>query len=200
MSRSWAVLLLLALGGPGHAALIDSKVRKPGAGPYFRIHRGKLWGFMDDKGKTVIPAQFDEVGDFFTGLARVRKAGLWGYIDEKGSLKLPYRFDSALDFVEGLAPVRLGRGWGVINPAGNWVVQPNLGAIAEFSNGLARFEDWDQLECDFDGKGMVRYTKASATDMAFILHDGSGDDLGLIPCKGGKFGYLDHAGKTAIPP
>ena len=43
------------------------------------------WGFIDKKGKVVIDFQFDEVGDFSEGLARVRnKDDKWGYIDKKG--------------------------------------------------------------------------------------------------------------------
>ena len=154
---------------------------------------------MDDKGNTVIAPQFEEEGDFFAGRARVRKGDYWGYIDENGKLSIPYRFYRAGDFVEGLAPVQLGRhGWGVIDPSGEFVVQPHLGAIAEFSDGLARFEDWDQIECN-EFQGTKTYTKADAPEFAFFLDDGSNDDLGMIACRGGKFGYLDHEGKIVIP-
>ena len=118
MRLRWAVLFVCCLFV--RAELVPSAVRKPGAGPYFRIHRGKLWGFMDEKGKTVIAPQFKEVGDFFAGRARVRKEQMYGYIDERGRVVIPYLFFRAGDFVEGLAPVQMGRrGWGVIDPAGS---------------------------------------------------------------------------------
>jgi hypothetical protein len=200
MGRWLASIIVCGAVTLSYASVLERAVRKPGAGPYYRIHRGKLWGFMDDKGKTVIAPQFEEVGDFFAGRARVRKDRLWGYIDERGRLAIPFQFYRSGDFIEGLAPVQSGRrGWGLIDPTGRFVVQPHFGAIAEFSDGLARFEDWDQIQCA-EASGYVTYTKANASEQEFYLHDGSNDDMGFIACVGGRFGFLDHDGRTAIQP
>ena len=55
-----------------------------GAGPFFQIHRGAKWGFMDVTGKTVIQPSYDDEGHFFNGLARVCVERLWGFINEVG--------------------------------------------------------------------------------------------------------------------
>ena len=61
-------------------------IKQKGAGPLFQIHRGAKWGYMDRRGKTVIPPEFDWEGDFFSGLAKVEKSGKWGYTNELGRL------------------------------------------------------------------------------------------------------------------
>lgn len=42
------------------------------------------YGFVNTKGKLVIPAKYDEITPFKNGYARVRYYGKWGYINTKG--------------------------------------------------------------------------------------------------------------------
>ena len=52
-----------------------------------RVQNNKgLWGFINKRGKEVIPCQFKEAKNFNEGLAPVcNEEGVWGYIDKKGS-------------------------------------------------------------------------------------------------------------------
>ena len=45
------------------------------------------WGYINEKGKMVIPAQFDEVAGFSCGYARVKKDDVCHYIDTRGKIK-----------------------------------------------------------------------------------------------------------------
>jgi KWG Leptospira. len=51
----------------------------------------------------VIPLQFDDVGKFSEGLARVEINNKYGYIDQTGKMIITPQFDYALDFYDGLA-------------------------------------------------------------------------------------------------
>jgi hypothetical protein len=45
---------------------------------------GNRWGYVDNTGKTVIPASFEEADEFLGGVARVRSQGKTGYIGRDG--------------------------------------------------------------------------------------------------------------------
>lgn len=53
-------------------------------------------------------SEYDFVGDFSEGLARVRKADKWGYIDEEGNEVIPLIYDYAHDFHNGTTSVKFG--------------------------------------------------------------------------------------------
>lgn len=177
-------------------------VKKTGAGPLFQIHHGLKWGYMDRDGKTIIPAQFDDEGDFFNSRAKVRKGRKWGYIDDAGRLTIQYQFDNAGDFREGVAPVQVGRKWGFIDLSGAVVVEPQFQAAAEFSDGVARIEVWDTIRCDpTDYRKTVPevYAKDDAPLRAFRLHDTPGASGGCFSERA-RYGYIDKGGNIAVPP
>ena len=44
------------------------------------VQLGDKWGFINHRGKVVIPFQFDKAGSFQEGFARVKLNGKWGVI------------------------------------------------------------------------------------------------------------------------
>lgn len=76
-------------------------------------------GFFDETGKIVIPAQFEYVNPFNSGLAainvggyyeqvdeyKLRKGGKWGYINTLGDIVIKAEYDFANDFEQGYASV-----------------------------------------------------------------------------------------------
>jgi hypothetical protein len=108
-----------------------------------------LWGFVDKRGRAVIPAKYVEVGDFSDGLARAgsRKEGerrsKWGYIDKAGKWVIEPKFLQAGSFFEGLAFVGLavpGERFvkqALINNMGRMIVPPKFDQARGFSNGFA---------------------------------------------------------------
>jgi hypothetical protein len=70
-------------------------------------------GFIDNKRRVVIPAQFRAVRSFSEGLAAVKPVSdnRWGYIDLSGNLKIPARFVDAGEFKGGLAACALSGIW-----------------------------------------------------------------------------------------
>src|SRR3972149_4687770 len=109
---------------------------------------GLKWGYMDKNGELVIPARYDDAGDFNQGIARVMVDDKFGFIDRQGKWVIELKYDNATDFYEGFAAVLVGRGWGYINRSGKLVVKPlyltssglNNTPSHPFSEGLASVE------------------------------------------------------------
>ncbi|MDR1890096.1 MAG: WG repeat-containing protein [Zoogloeaceae bacterium] len=126
------------------------KVRRSTEGLFAAIlGDDNLWGFINDKGETVIAAQFDEVSFFENGIARARVKGKWGYIDKQGKWLIAPRFFKVNRFDgTGLAAAAIESNawdlWGVIDSSGEWVIEPRFGEVGRFSksNGMARASVW----------------------------------------------------------
>jgi hypothetical protein len=88
-------------------------------------------GYVDTKGKIVIPARFDEAGNFKEGAALVRLGAQRGFINHTGKLvtKLPSICVEARQLSEGLAPVAIKNSkgqpkWGFVDKSGKVVIPP----------------------------------------------------------------------------
>ena len=102
---------------------------------YPTISNGK-YGFMNAKGKLIIPASYTEVGPFQDGLAVVSKDELFGIIDKKNQLVIDFQFDEVSEFVNNRAIVRQGEKYGVINRSGKWIFPLEFDDISLGSNQL----------------------------------------------------------------
>ena len=120
-----------------------------------KLKHDPKYGFIDTRGKEVIPLQFDEAYSFQDGMATVLQSQGWhygyaihkiGYIDTRGKLVIPYQFGgenlydgSALSYKDGLTCFfeYLGKGGvtsdglvkyaqgGIMDKTGKVIVQPN---------------------------------------------------------------------------
>jgi len=175
---------------------VRNPAKRTGAGPLFQIVRNGKWGFMDRTGRVVIAPAFADERDFFHGLAAVQlPEGKWGFIDESGKISITVRFEEVRDFIDELAPVRIGRKWGYIDTSGRMVIEPRFQSAGEFHEGLARIHLWSKVACPSG-----EFTSDDAPLWAFhLLEDDKSDLPGCFP-QGGKFGYIDKAGKVVIAP
>ena len=101
------------------------------------------WGFVDEHGRTVVPARFEAENDFSeNGTAAVKLDQNWGFIDTMGRFVIQPIFGGARSFGRnGLAPVAIGKKWGYINGAGTMVIPPRYDNALSFNdNGLALVE------------------------------------------------------------
>lgn len=107
------------------------------------MNRDKLWGYIDKKGKEVIPCQFRKAFDFHEGMALVSNDERgFGYIDKNGELKIPYLFSDGNDFCEGLAAVMIETSkCGYINKEGKFVVEPIYDDAEDFHEGMGIVKD-----------------------------------------------------------
>jgi hypothetical protein len=111
------------------------------------------FGFVNTDARLVIPAAFENAGDFHEGRARVRVQGAWQYIDTRGAIVAKAAgsalWNDAEDFHEGLARVHVGgrfnesddhgpRWW----TGGNWYYVDRSGATVT----VCRADGEDRIE------------------------------------------------------
>ncbi len=102
------------------------------------------YGFVDNKGKIVIPLQYERADAFFNGVANVRKNGKWGYINTKNEFVIPLQYDRASRFREGLAMVARKQKFGFINKENQIVIPLEYDDAEYFSDGLASVKKQDK--------------------------------------------------------
>ena len=59
------------------------------------VKQNGKYGFIDKKGKVIIPFQFDDAESFSDGLAKVRQNDKYGFVDKEGKVVVPFLFDAA---------------------------------------------------------------------------------------------------------
>jgi len=101
-----------------------------------------LWGFINKKGKLVIPAEFEEASVFSEGLAWVRRDKKSPIIainpNGKEIIRLNENITQVRRFSEGLAAVEFKYPhWGYIDKKGMLVISAEFTQAKDFSNGLA---------------------------------------------------------------
>ncbi|MCC6978511.1 MAG: WG repeat-containing protein, partial [Candidatus Melainabacteria bacterium] len=67
------------------------------------------WGFIDKKGKVIVPLSYDEAHPFSGGMARVVADDKTGFLDHNGKVAIEPKFSDAEDFSEDLAAVKTER-------------------------------------------------------------------------------------------
>lgn len=114
--------------------------------------QGLKTGFVNAKGKLVIPIQYETVPtvedapeklvpEFSEGLAAVSKetatGAKYGYIDTTGKTVIGFQYDDAKKFGSGLAGVRVGNQLTVINRQGKPLFNLPYDEVSSFSEGRA---------------------------------------------------------------
>ena len=95
-------------------------------------------GYIDLKGKLVIPMEYLVAASFSDGLACVSlDHKKYGYIDKDGKLVIGFNFDRLNDFSDGLAEFYQNGKYGYIDKKGNVVIKPTFEYAESFSEGLA---------------------------------------------------------------
>ena len=108
--------------------------------------------------------EFDGVGSFNEGFARVQKDGKWGYINTKGEQAIECKFDDVVGFNEGFASVKKDRKWGYINTKGEQIVEFKFDDTRGFHKGFAMVKK--------DGKWGCINTKG-----CFVIFDESKNEI-----------------------
>lgn len=89
------------------------------------VKKDGLYGAINELGKMVVEAKYEDMRNFSHGLAAVCKDDKWGYIDVDGSQIIDYLYYDAKDFsCHGIAAVKLSsqpRSWGLVRENGDLV-------------------------------------------------------------------------------
>jgi len=143
--RSGKVCLIVVLGAilatlANGCGLANSN-EAASARPLFPAPMNAGWGFIDDRGKTVIAGRYEAVLPFSEGLAGAKYEGRWGFINRNGAEVIPFLYRRVESFHGGVAIVDTGlpeRPVGVIDSSGSWVTQPMFRSLtaADGPSGL----------------------------------------------------------------
>jgi hypothetical protein len=151
-------------------------------------------GYIDRRGRFVIPPRFDEARFFASnGLAAVKKNVKWGFIDQWGGFVSPPRFGEVQGFSSnGLAAVEEDGRWGYIDQQGMFVIPPRFDEARYFaSNGLAAIRKNDQWGyIDRQGKYVIPLRFDKVDDF---------DSNGLAEAEeNGKWRVIDQNGRIVL--
>ena len=120
---------------------------------------GKGYGFIDETGKLVIPAIYEDANSFNQGKAKVKLNDNWIFIDKSGketelALDLNRKYQDVGEFFDGLCKVStlklrfmdlayhsdyedIAGVWGFVDEGGNEIISPKYIYAYDFEDGLA---------------------------------------------------------------
>lgn len=143
-----------------------------------------LWGFVNENGEVVIPAQYEDANNFSEGLAAVKVDGLYGFIDKSGKMMIEPQFEEVTDgFIFDRCVIQKGSKQGIIDQTGMIIVEPQYRSIDLYCENysIVQFEDKTYGIIDRLGKIMAEGYDAwiyAVTDTGyFFVHQESGADL-----------------------
>jgi len=102
----------------------------------YPFKRGKLFGWMNQKGIEIYEPEYESLNLFSEGLALAQKNGLYGYVDKLNVVVIPFQFDLGSDFINGRAIVEKGGKSGVINRSGKYILPLEFNELGQYSEGL----------------------------------------------------------------
>ena len=92
-------------------------------------YTGEGIGFINKNGELVIPYDYESVGFFYEGLAKVKRKEKWGYINKKNEIIIPIKYEAAGNFLLGYTTVKTKSdsdiSWGCIDWKGKQLTKWN---------------------------------------------------------------------------
>ncbi len=158
---------------------------------------GAKMGFINEKGKLVIPAVFNIVQKFSEGLAAVKTMNdKWEYINKKGIIIIPPKnFSDAYWFHNGLSLVSRGIKYGLINKNGK-IVLPIRFYCDGFHEGLAAAG----INSNYTKMGFINTKGLWVIPAKFKSASGFHEGLAAVKTMNGEWGYINKKGIMVIPP
>jgi hypothetical protein len=168
------------------------------------MYSGK-WGYLDRNGTIIVQPEYDQIGEFVEGVARVNigakwefpgvwEGGRWGFIDKSGRVVVPIQFDFAYDFSAGRASVKKHGRWFYIDLKGGEVLDPK----ADESNECPK-EDLPQSHVrDVDGTMKRTNDREAFRGELARVHIGGRflvEDDGGAEWMGGAWYYVNRKGE-----
>ncbi|MCC5923098.1 MAG: WG repeat-containing protein [Crocinitomicaceae bacterium] len=166
----------------------------------FPFQKDDYFGYMDAKGKVVIPPSYDYAGFFSNGLAAVMKDGKVGFINKSNEVIIPFQFDDAQDFEKGRSIVELDGALGVIDNTGHFILPPKFEDIGGYHQGITfTYQNGQYRYFDWEGNFLFNRT----FDEAFSFSGGFakvvlGDTIGFINNKGDFIFYMQEVQDVRI--
>lgn len=175
--------------------LLDYAPRGPYREGLAAISQNGKEGYIDKKGETVIPPQFDYADIFKNGLANIQVAGKWGTINKKGEMVIPPQFDEKYAFKNGFARVKKGNQFAIMDTTGHYIIQFKDQQIdfEAFNGNLIWVKD------ESDKWGLMNKQGQSIVSPRYDrIYFGENGALSVV--QNGKHGVVDEMGRILISP
>ncbi len=158
-------------------------------------NQNNKWGMIDEKGKELIPSEYQQV-QFLARTDKnvvklIRQEEKYGVIDTLGRLIAATMYDEIGTFAEGRLPVKRKGYWGFIDQNGKEVVPCRFKKIRPFSNGMAAVANglkWGFI--DLQGNQIIKTQYRHVGDFK--------EGLAWVATKIGV-GFIDKKGVFTIP-
>lgn len=166
---------------------------------YYWAHH---YGFLDDKGKELVPCKYDYAKQFNHGIAQVSLNNKWGYVNSQGREITPIKYDEIYErsFADADAFVRVyqvsensQKKYGLLATSGKELTPPVYEEIKPFYEGMAVMIKNNMMGAlNMEGKEVAaaRYSKSGVEKFTEGM------------CRvnwNGKWGFIDKTGKEAVP-
>lgn len=165
----------------------------------------EIQGFINAKGKVVIPAEYSFVGEFSNcGLSLVNNGKKYGFINKKGQKVIDLKYDYADNFHEGLAYVEIDKEKYFINSKDEKIIDlKKYKQVLKFSEGLAAvFKNVNgETRCGFintKGEEVIPCkfsVKFLLNEESFIFLEG----LAVVGGDNNRAGCIDKKGNIVVP-
>jgi hypothetical protein len=151
-------------------------------------------GYINKKGKEVIPLKYYHTSDFTNGLGRVSDFVSVGFINKKGGKVIPLKYNMAENFYEGFVSVvrKEDDKWGFINTSGKAITPFKYEGVGNFSEGLS----WVKADKKY---GFIDTTGKEITPLKYDRAESFTEGMAIVKIKYLK-GFINKSGKEIIPP
>lgn len=151
----------------------------PEYGSWYTIHEYS-YGFVNESGEEFIKGIFDEVNEFYWGLARVKSKEKYGFVDMSGNIVIPIQFEQASNFNNGVSIVQKTEQIYVPQEEYKYILSSIKGSIISKSSYM-----------------LINKKGENITN--FLFEDISDSKVGIFKVQlNRKYGYIDNKGKIII--
>jgi hypothetical protein len=154
------------------------------------------WGFIDKKGKEVVPFKYDEIGEMVNDVAVVKLNDKMGFIHSSGKELTSLKYVAPIylpKLLNGMYLVSDGTNYGYVDFTGKEVITPQFSSARDFKNGVAGVKQ--------NGQWMLINKTGKPVNNARWAQMGSAYSNGLLPVENSSslMGYADIDGTIIIP-
>ncbi|WML42932.1 WG repeat-containing protein [Neobacillus sp. PS3-40] len=155
---------------------------------------GNKWGYMNEKGKIILPPIYEHAGDFQdNGLAIVRLLDLSGVINSNGYFIVKPKYDTINPFSEGRATVINHLGFKVIDESGKETTSKVYSFIGDYKEGRALIANTDE-----HGKYLYGYLNRRGKEVLPLEFESASDfheGKAVVKNLDGSYSLIGLAGK-----